>query len=532
MLAAWPNYLGRSPALRSWLDVALVISLKATLTWWVLWAGLHAISDDDFARIVIAQDFSHTARLDPSGTSWLPFPFWLHGTVMKLAGTEPDVARATSLVLALGGSVLLWVSARWLGASRAGALLGALIAAALPYGLWLGAAPVPDYPTATLLVLAASSALPVAATRLRDGAGTAAAEVSTRRRLLGATALLAATLSRYEAWPIAAGFALLTAVDLWRSRSLTPKNRFALSLAILLALAGPLAWLAHGLLHHGDLFFFVKRVSAYRRALGVTGAPLRALTGVPLSVLRFEPELSAVSLLALLGLVLTSLRRGTRTALDSARALVRAHRRALLLVGLLLLFLVVGELRDGAPTHHSERAVLCVWLWLALFAGDALCSCWSATQLRGRSLLVCSVLGTVAVAALVIRPRWGQREGFVDRRDEVRMGQHARRLLPAGDKLAIHTEDYGYFAVMAGFGGSRNAQALIAHDPRRVAQADPLADAATLRDHLQHRGLGWVVLTGRAVALAPALGAIRDTTWDFLLVQVLAMSTPPPPQGR
>jgi hypothetical protein len=33
------------------------------------------VSDDDYARVVIAQRLS--LALDPSGTSWLPFPFWL-----------------------------------------------------------------------------------------------------------------------------------------------------------------------------------------------------------------------------------------------------------------------------------------------------------------------------------------------------------------------------------------------------------------------------------------------------------------------
>src|SRR4051794_3443153 len=39
-------------------------------------AGLHALSDDDYARVAIAEAFAGAPRLDPSHTSWLPFPFW------------------------------------------------------------------------------------------------------------------------------------------------------------------------------------------------------------------------------------------------------------------------------------------------------------------------------------------------------------------------------------------------------------------------------------------------------------------------
>ncbi|HEX3855498.1 MAG TPA: hypothetical protein VHW01_31260, partial [Polyangiaceae bacterium] len=36
--------------------------------------GFRALSDDDYARISIAQRFAHTPHIDPSGTSWLPAP--------------------------------------------------------------------------------------------------------------------------------------------------------------------------------------------------------------------------------------------------------------------------------------------------------------------------------------------------------------------------------------------------------------------------------------------------------------------------
>jgi hypothetical protein len=67
---------------------------RLAASWAVAEAGLRALSDDDYARVAIAQRFAGAARLDPSGTSWLPFPFWVMGTAMKLLDPSLDVARA------------------------------------------------------------------------------------------------------------------------------------------------------------------------------------------------------------------------------------------------------------------------------------------------------------------------------------------------------------------------------------------------------------------------------------------------------
>ncbi len=509
---------------RHWLrsgcfDWIPLVLLKAALTWWVLRSGLRAISDDDFARVVISQDFAQTPRLDPSGTSWLPFPFWVQGAVMRWAGTDLDVARITCWVTALLASTLPWIAARWLGLSRWGALLAGAAAASLPYGLWLGAAAVPDYPTAALLLLAWASVVPTNGdtSPLDDRVH----HPAPRRLLVGALALLLATLSRYEAWPIAVGFSVFCLLELRPTGGARRADRVAVALALGLALLGPVAWMTHGALAHGDALFFVKRVSAYRRALGAGTAGWQWVTHYPMALLRFEPEVAGAALVALVG-----------SLLSGQRARLRAHARPLILAAMMLGFLMWGELRDGAATHHAERAVLTLWLWFALFAVDLGLATLLPATLRVRALLLGALGLVLLVTAALLRPHFGQVEAFAARRDEVTMGRRARRLLSADARLAIHTTDYGYFAVMAGFGGSRRAEPLIDHDPRHAPTEDPLTDAATLRAVLQERGLSWVVLTGPAVSLAPAVGAYRDSTWDFVLVQLLAMSAPPPPQGR
>jgi hypothetical protein len=82
------------------------------------------------------------------------------------------------------------------------------------------------------------------------------------RRLWGGLALLAATLSRYEAWPIAAAFALLAGVGA-RGKTLALAAG-----AGLLALLGPAGWIAWNRHAHGEALHFLGRVAAYRKAVG------------------------------------------------------------------------------------------------------------------------------------------------------------------------------------------------------------------------------------------------------------------------
>ncbi|MEM9694911.1 MAG: glycosyltransferase family 39 protein, partial [Myxococcota bacterium] len=146
-------------------------------------AGFRAVSDDDFARVVIAQQFAHAPSWDPSGTSWLPFPFWLYGGVMAVAGTSLTMARATAFVAGLAATALLFAAGKVMFGRDRPAFAGAALATVLPWSARLGLATVPELPTAALTVF---------------GVATFAQR---RHRILGALALAVACLSRYEPWP-------------------------------------------------------------------------------------------------------------------------------------------------------------------------------------------------------------------------------------------------------------------------------------------------------------------------------------------
>jgi hypothetical protein len=470
-----------SAALRDALSIGAV---KVAISGLVLAQGFRALSDDDYARIVIAQRFVAAPALDPSGTSWLPFPFWINGAIMRVFGRDPNVARATAIALGVTGALLVWIAARWLGRGRRGALLGALLAAAFPYSAWLGAATVPEAFTAALVVF-----------------GSASASVAGAPRLLGAGALWAACLSRYEAWPVALVFAVLCARD-----ALVRRERTA-AFAALIALSAPAAWIAHGVLSHGDALFFLARVAAYRRALGAAPSSFFAgLLGYPLAVLRCEPELMTLTAFAIWG---------ARRAAPSGT--FARYRRLFWQLAALLAFLVIGDVLDGAPTHHGERAVLALWFAAAIVAGDSLVLAASALETKARSRLAVLATAGVLLGAFVLRPWFARRDAFIDRGAELSIGRQARETLAAGERLAIYTTDLGFFAAIAGFSAPERALVLDEHDPRHPA--DTLS-ARTLRERLNAERAAWL-LTSRSEP-APALpqGRIHTERDGFVLIRI------------
>jgi hypothetical protein len=80
---------------RDIVDVVALVAAKLALAALVLHLGFSHVSDDDYARIVIAEQFAHAPHLDPSATSWLPLPFWINGAAMMVLGRSLGVARAS-----------------------------------------------------------------------------------------------------------------------------------------------------------------------------------------------------------------------------------------------------------------------------------------------------------------------------------------------------------------------------------------------------------------------------------------------------
>lgn len=412
------------------------------------------VSDDDFARVLIAQAFSHAPSWDPSGTSWLPFPFFLHGGAMFVFGPHLEVAQAVAVLTSGIGACLLFVAARWLGLSPAWASLCAASSALLPATWIFTAATVPEYFTACL----ATSAL--------VGLGPRATRPS---RLIGLSCLAAATLSRYETWPFAGALAL----PFFLKRTRTD---FLVGLACLL---GPALWCLHGALHHGAPLFFVDRVRSYKLALGPDPrTDLETFFSYGLSLIRSEPLLLALAALSI------------AMARSDARRLAQFSVLPLLAQ---LLFLSVADLAAGSPTHHPERTLMVFWTTLPLLIGlclgaprpDAL-QRWGASGAR-RWLIGGAVPLVLLLNAKLPRPP----EDFVDRRDEVAAGRALRSLQETPERTFVGALDFSHLAVMAAAGAPERFLAVTTGDPRDPSQETLVARA---RKALTDPALRWLIL--------------------------------------
>lgn len=406
--------------------------------------GLLAISDDDYARVVIAQEFAANPRWDPSATSWLPLPFWVTGVALKAGAATLDYARSVTVAFNSVCCAVLWALGRSLGLGRDQSAFLTLAAALLPSALWLGAAAIPEFSSAILITISCMSLLTPCSSWWRVGGG---------------CTMALACASRYEAWPVAVGVVAYNAWDLVEARKHSSVRPGRLMMACGLGLAFPLVWMLHGGLHHNDPLFFLERVSKYRAALGQDLPNWRQLLGgYPRALVAVEP-LPLAGGLSALGLVITQRARGRIAPADRSPS-PRAMRVASLLA-LQVAVLVFGEARGGAPTHHPERALLAVWTTTSFLAGFIWCT--RSTVCTGRYLA-----GSAAIYVLLahLMAPWGTRlaESRL-RAPEEELGHKLASLYPA-KTVGIVTNDYGYFAIMAAAGTPGRFEIWSRHDPR------------------------------------------------------------------
>jgi hypothetical protein len=221
------------------------------------------------------------------------------------------------------------------------------------------------------------------------------------------------------------------------------------------------------------------------------------LSHYPKVLLRAEPELMSLLLLVFVPHAIASL---------------RAFFLPLLGLTFALLLLIYGDCRDGAPTHHPERPLLMFWLGAAVLAGALIENVW---QHQRRALLFSAVL---ALSLYALRPAFTYRDSFVRRDAELEIGEIAREHARHGT-LLIATHDFGYFAVMTGFGHPSRAVALREHDPRHP-ESDLFASPHSLKQAVSNKPADWLIVPREVAPHTPELGTVRASTAQFALVQL------------
>ncbi|HXX69378.1 MAG TPA: hypothetical protein VEK07_19490 [Polyangiaceae bacterium] len=417
----------RRPAPGVWIDVSLLTLGKIALGLYVLRIGFSHVSDDDYARTVIAMQFAHAPKLDPSGTSWLPFPFWFLGGIMAIAGRSLTVSRTVSIALGAACAAAPYAAMRATGVERSAAVAGAALAMVLPWNAWLGVAMVPEGWTGALV-----------------GAAMIATS-NVRARPWVAAALLVTSLSRYEAWPACVLFAALCFARALAAREREVKVRE--TTWALVAVAGPLAWMGWNEHAHGSALHFLTRVRSFRRATGASELGLSdKVFGYPRALSTETPEVAVLAALGTLSVVFDRRVRGR-------------WRWSLAGVLAMLAFLVVGDVRDGAPTHHPVRALSPIWWVIAGLGADAMAQCLRRTG----SMIRVTMTGALTAAALgwaiSLPSRWRASPGRSDwdRRDPQLAAGFAMQ--KRGVSWAEITPcAYEHFALMAAWARPERAQ--------------------------------------------------------------------------
>lgn len=421
-------------------DALILAVVKMAIGAWVLHQGFSHVSDDDYARTVISERFVHAPRLDPSGTSWLPLPFWIEGTAMALGGRTLGVARAVAGTLGAATVAAPYLAMRTVGMQRAAALAATAVAMALPWNAWLGVATVPEGWSGAVLAAAVIAMGHVDA------------------RPWAAAGVLVASLCRYEAW---AACLVLVGLCAWSARRGGRWRREVVCATV--AAVGPLAWMIWNAHAHGSPTHFLTRVATFRQTIGAAGAPLAdKLFGYPRALGVDTPEVVAIGILGVVGVAVSP-------ALQA--------RWAWPAIAVLATFgmLVWGDVHDGAPTHHAARALAMTWWVLVAMGVDAVAkglgrvgngrSASTPEHLWGLSPGTMSAVACAAAACLAclvwgisLPARWADAPGRTpaERRDaQITRGLELRAEdAPDAD---ITPCAYEHFALLAAWGAPERA---------------------------------------------------------------------------
>ncbi len=407
-------------------DAAVLCAVKLAVGAWILRRGFTHISDDDYARTVIAEQFAHAPRLDPSGTSWLPLPFWMAGSAMWIGGRSLRVARVVAVSLGTMSVVAPYAAMRSVTVPRAVAAVATAAAMLLPWNAWLGVATVPEAWTGALI------------------AAGAIAMGNVHARPWAAAALGIASLSRYEAWPACAMLAAFSGSNAARG-----ERRRLETICALVAIAGPLAWMTWNAHAHGSALHFVARVRAFRQAIGAADIPLREkLLGYPSALARETPEAAALGVVGATGMLASS---AVRARWGWAGAIGCA----------VMAFLVWGDVHDGAPTHHPARALSGLW-WILVGMGIDTVFVFSRWWTRDRRPRQVGFSCAAAAAALAwcakLPSRWDASPGRSEsERREVQVARGLDMRARGVGSASIAPCAFEHFALIAAWGTPEDA---------------------------------------------------------------------------
>jgi Dolichyl-phosphate-mannose-protein mannosyltransferase len=425
--------VAQSPLFVPLLLTTLVL-VKTVLQLGVYFAGYMAYAADDFGRPLKADywlqfkrfDLGKEGWLDLGLSGWLPFPDYLFGLALAL---NRDLYLTPKIVnLALSGIAVIAVY--YLGRElfgRTAGLLTATLFALQPWHLWLGISGMTsDLPSVVIITVFALFLFRWVETERPHSL------------LAAAGCLFAANGFRYENWLFSVVFSLFIvfrAVLYWRSGQLSRRWLTLAFLALAVANAFPVVWMAASYYFLGDWLPALHKVpAAYKNvADSMGGIHVLALSSFPLEMA-----------LSIAGVIL----------------FLKAERRKSIVTYLIfsfaafLLFLIMGAkggLSRIGPTHG--RILLPYLVLLLPFAGFLLNRFLRHSGARRIEYVIFGCLLLVVIGFFDILRAFNFPASFP--RDAIQAGWLIRGLqetasIPVNGKILIEKgEDWGEYAIVA-----------------------------------------------------------------------------------
>jgi hypothetical protein len=236
-------------------NLAILLVLLAFPVLLYLWrrslnTPFFALSGDDFHRTLYAWEATQ-GRWLPSDL-WPPLQFWLEALVLQVYPNLLAVPALINICAATGALACLALLARTLTLDRRFTLVALLLAASIPWFVWLSLSGLPE-PLFFCGVLLGF--LGVARWRQHG---------QERWLWLAAAGLLAAGMVRFDAWGDSVVFTLAVAWLCWRSARPRPWRWLA---AAALPWLFPLFWLGYQYSLHGSPFYFLSVTRNYFLAI-------------------------------------------------------------------------------------------------------------------------------------------------------------------------------------------------------------------------------------------------------------------------
>jgi hypothetical protein len=223
-------------------------------------------------------------------------------------------------------------------------------------------------------------------------------------------------------------------------------------------------------------------VTAYRRALGDTSneSILARLVAYPIALAKELPEVA-------IPFVVVGLLAAVPRLRPAIVMRLRRHAAPLTLAAVQIAALAVALVKDGAPTHHPERAVLFPALAMAVFVADVALALAPKLPRALAPIVGAGLFVRAAVTPLVAH------DAFAHRESEVEIGALVAAKTPPGARVLIQNVDYGYFAIEAASGRPEAFELDRNLDPRDPVQAPAFIGDDDFGDWLRERHLDYVI---------------------------------------